>query len=81
MRSRFNQTRRGKIIKRFLNVFVTIVMIVSLVSVSVADSIRVPMRLLDEGQSYTQVSKSTGISKSTLIRRRREQKAVADVDA
>ena len=34
------------------------------------------MRLLDEGQSYTQVSEATGISKSTLIRRRREQKAI-----
>ena len=33
------------------------------------------MRLLDEGQSFTQVSQQTGISKSTLIRRRRELKA------
>lgn len=33
------------------------------------------LELLDAGNSYTQVERMTGISKSTLIRARREQKA------
>lgn len=35
------------------------------------------MELLNAGNSYTQVENMTGISKSTLIRARREQKAAA----
>lgn len=38
------------------------------------DKINLAMRLLDEGHSYTQVEKETGISKSTLIRAKREQR-------
>lgn len=34
------------------------------------------LELLDAGNSYTQVESMTGISKSTLIRARREQKAI-----
>lgn len=33
------------------------------------------MQMLDSGSSYTEVERSTGISKSTLIRNRRKQKA------
>ena len=40
-----------------------------------ADKISLAMKLLDEGHSYKQVERETGISKSTLIRARREQKA------
>lgn len=39
--------------------------------------IQYAMRLLDEGESYTKVSKLTGMSKSTLIRARRKLKADA----
>lgn len=35
------------------------------------------MQLLDNGNSYTEVERMTGISKSTLIRAKREQKAKA----
>lgn len=38
--------------------------------------IALAMKLLDEGHSYKQVESETGISKSTLIRARREQKAM-----
>ena len=38
------------------------------------DKVKLAMRLLDEGHSYTQVEKETGISKSTLIRAKREEK-------
>lgn len=39
------------------------------------DKISLAMKLLDEGHSYKQVERETGISKSTLIRARRELKA------
>ena len=39
------------------------------------DKIALAMKLLDEGHSYKQVENEMGISKSTLIRARREQKA------
>ena len=39
------------------------------------DKISLAMKLLDEGHSYKQVEKEMGISKSTLIRARREKKA------
>lgn len=39
------------------------------------DQTRHAMQLLDDGHSYTQVEAMTGISKSTLIRARREQRA------
>ena len=38
------------------------------------DKIALAMKLLDEGHSYKQVEKEMGISKSTLIRARREMK-------
>lgn len=40
-----------------------------------ADKVGLALRLLDEGHSYTQVEKETGISKSTLIRAKRERTA------
>ncbi len=40
-----------------------------------ADKVGLALRLLDEGHSYTQVEKETGISKSTLIRAKRERAA------
>lgn len=39
------------------------------------DKIALAMKLLDEGHSYKQVENEMGISKSTLIRARREKKA------
>ena len=39
------------------------------------DKISLAMKLLDDGHSYKQVESEMGISKSTLIRARREQKA------
>ena len=39
------------------------------------DKIGLALRLLEEGHSYTQVEKETGISKSTLIRAKRERAA------
>ena len=41
------------------------------------DKMRYAMDMLDQGSTYTQVEDVTGISKSTLIRARREQKAKA----
>lgn len=39
------------------------------------EKMELAMELLDSGNSYTQVERKTGISKSTLIRAKREQKA------
>lgn len=39
------------------------------------EQMELAMELLDSGNSYTQVERKTGISKSTLIRAKREQKA------
>ena len=39
------------------------------------EKMKLAMNLLDNGDSYTQVERMTGISKSTLIRARREQRA------
>ena len=39
------------------------------------DKIALAMKLLDEGHSYKQVEKEMGISKSTLIRAKREERA------
>ncbi len=40
-----------------------------------AEKISLALSLLENGHSYTQVEKETGISKSTLIRAKREKKA------
>ena len=42
------------------------------------DKIALAMKLLDEGHSYKQVENEMGISKSTLIRARRELKSIEE---